>query len=65
MHGLFGELGVGTVTHSSLQLGLGVTALLAGLAATFMLTGAGMVWVARAREIAPAASVEAREAITA
>ena len=64
-HGLFGELGVGTVTHSALQLGLGVSALLGGLGATFLLVGAGMVWVARAREIAPAASVEAREAITA
>ena len=64
-HGLFGELGVGTVTHSALQLGLGVSALLGGLGGTFLLIGAGMVWVARAREIAPAASVEAREAITA
>jgi hypothetical protein len=41
-HGLIGELGVGTVTHSALQLGLGVAALLAGLGATFILLGAGL-----------------------
>jgi len=49
-HGLFGELGVGTVTHSALQLGLGISALLAGLGATFLLAGAGMIWAARGRE---------------
>jgi len=50
VHGLFGELGVGTVTHSALQLGLGVSALLAGLGATFLLAGAGMVWAARGKD---------------
>ena len=49
VHGLVGELGVGTVTHSSLQMGLGISALLAGLGFTFMLLGAGMAWVARAK----------------
>ncbi len=48
VHGLFGELGVGTVTHSALQMGLGLAALLGGLGGTFLLTGAGLVWVARA-----------------
>ncbi|NEE01593.1 hypothetical protein [Phytoactinopolyspora halotolerans] len=48
-HGLFGELGVGTVTHSTLQLGLGVAGLLAGLGVTFLATGGGLVWVARGR----------------
>ena len=57
-HGLFGELGVGTVTHSALQLGLGVTALLAGLGATFLLAGAGMVWAARGREDLDAIDIE-------
>lgn len=46
-HGLVGELGVGTVTHSTLQLGLGVAALLAGLGALFLVTGAGLVWASR------------------
>ncbi len=49
-HGLFGELGVGTVTHSALQLGLGVTALLAGLGGVFLVAGAGLIWVARGKD---------------
>ena len=35
-HGLFAELGVGTVTHSTLQMGLGLAGLFAGLGATFL-----------------------------
>ncbi len=49
-HGLFGELGVGTVTHSTLQMGLGLAGLLAGLGLTFGLVGLGMVWVARGKD---------------
>ncbi len=49
-HGLFGELGVGTVTASTLQLGLGVAALLFGLGLTFGAVGLGMVWVARGKD---------------
>ena len=65
-HGLFGELGVGTVTHSALQLGLGVAALVAGLGATFLLAGAGMVWVARGRQDSPTRTTQVqREAVTA
>ena len=45
---LIGQLGVGSVTASALQIGLGVAALLAGLGLTFLLTGVGLVWVARA-----------------
>ena len=47
-HALIAELGVGSVTASALQIGLGVAALLAGLGLTFLLTGVGLVWVARA-----------------
>jgi hypothetical protein len=47
-HGLFGELGVGTVTHSALQLGLSMAGLLAGIGGTLILAGAGLVWVGRA-----------------
>jgi hypothetical protein len=54
-HGLVGELGVGTVTHSALQLGLAVTGLLAGLGLTFLFTGLGLVWVGRAKST-PAAT---------
>jgi len=49
-HALYGELGVGTVTASTLQLGLGVTGLLFGLGLTFGLLGLGMVWVARGKD---------------
>jgi len=45
-HGLFAELGVGTVTHSALQLALSLAAILAGLGLTFMVAGGGLVWAA-------------------
>ena len=47
MHGLFGELGVGTVTHSTLQMGLALAALFGGLGLVFMLSGGGVMWTAR------------------
>lgn len=50
VHGLVGELGVGTVTHSTLQMGLGLSVLLAGLGVTFMLIGGGLAWAARAKK---------------
>jgi hypothetical protein len=60
-HALFGELGVGTVTHSALQLALGLAALLAGLGATFLLAGFGLVWVARGQTVGRAQQAEAPE----
>jgi hypothetical protein len=50
VHGLFGELGVGTVTASTLQLGLGVSALIFGLGLTLSLLGGGMFWVGKGKE---------------
>ena len=50
VHGLVGELGVGTVTHSTLQMGLGLSGLLAGLGLTFMLSGAGLFWATKGKE---------------
>ena len=47
-HALIAELGVGSVTASALQIGLGMAALLVGFGGTLMLTGLGLVWVARA-----------------
>lgn len=44
---LIGELGVGSVTASTLQVGLGVAALMAGLGFTLILAGLGLVWAAR------------------
>lgn len=51
VHGLVGELGVGTVTHSALQMGLGLAGLLAGLGLVFMLNGAGLIWAGRGRTV--------------
>jgi hypothetical protein len=48
-HALVAELGVGTVTHSTLQMGLGLAGLLAGLGLAFGLVGLGMVWVSRGK----------------
>ena len=49
-HALIGELGVGTVTASALQLGLALAGLFAGVGAAFILTGAGLVWATRAEK---------------
>jgi hypothetical protein len=46
-HALIGELGVGTGTASSLQLGLGVAGLMGGLGLAFIIAGVGLVWAAR------------------
>ena len=48
-HGLIGELGVGTVTHSALQLGLALAGILAGFGLTMLVAGLGLVWVGRAK----------------
>lgn len=50
VHGLVGELGVGTVTHSTLQMGLAMSGLFAGLGLTLVLTGTGLVWSMRAKD---------------
>jgi hypothetical protein len=47
-HALIGELGVGSVTASTLQVGLGIAALIAGLGFTLLITGLGLVWATRA-----------------
>ncbi len=46
-HALIAELGVGSVTASALQIGLGMAALLAGFGLTILLTGLGLVWATR------------------
>ena len=47
-HALIAELGVGSVTASTLQMGLGLAALFAGFGGTLLLTGLGLVWATRA-----------------
>ena len=49
-HGLFGELGVGTVTHSALQLGMALAGLFAGVGATTLVAGAGLVWATGSKD---------------
>lgn len=43
-HGLIGELGVGTLTHTALQMGLGIAAILGGIGFLAALAGLGLVW---------------------
>lgn len=54
VHGLFGQLGVGTVTHSVLQMGLGLAAAFAAIGGMAILTGLGLVWASREEEQASA-----------
>jgi hypothetical protein len=44
---LIGQLGVGAVTASSLQMGLGVAATVGGLGFVFFIAGLGLVWAVR------------------
>jgi len=46
-HALIAELGVGSVTASTLQVGLGIAGIAAALGATLMLLGVGVIWAAR------------------
>ena len=48
-HALIAELGVGTVTASALQLGLGLAGLFAGVGFFALLSGFGLVWATRAQ----------------
>lgn len=50
VHGLVGELGVGTVTHSTLQMGLALSALFGGLGLVFLLSGGGLIWAMKAKD---------------
>jgi hypothetical protein len=44
---LIGQLGVGAVTASSLQMGVGLAGLFAGVGFVFILAGLGLVWAMR------------------
>jgi hypothetical protein len=46
-HALIAELGVGTLTSQMLQLGLALAGLFAGVGATVILTGGGLIWATR------------------
>jgi hypothetical protein len=49
-HALVAELGVGAATHSTLQLALGVAALLAGLGVVCLVMGIAFLWHVRSNE---------------
>jgi hypothetical protein len=49
-HALVAELGVGAATHSTLQLALGVAALLAGLGVVCTVMGIAFIWETRRRD---------------
>src|SRR4051794_644087 len=54
-HGLIAELGGGSVTASTLQLGLGLAGLLGGLGMVLIVAGLGLVWAVRPETVkAPA-----------
>ncbi len=58
VHGLFGELGVGAVTASTLQMGMALSGLLAGLGLAFAFAGGGLVWATKgAADVAVTKSV--------
>jgi hypothetical protein len=63
-HGLVGELGVGTVTHSALQMGLGMAGLFAGLGLTLILAGFGLVWAAKGQDVMRATESSQKEPVT-
>ncbi len=50
VHGLFGELGVGVVTWTTLQVGYTIAGIFAALGAVALLAGGGLIWAARAKE---------------
>ena len=50
-HALIANLGVGAVTASTLQMGLGLAALFAALGGTIVITGFGLVWATRAEKV--------------
>src|SRR6478735_12478157 len=51
VHGLIAELGVGTVTASTLQMGLAMAGLFAGIGLVFMLTGGGLIWAGKGNKV--------------
>jgi hypothetical protein len=50
-HALIANLGVGTVTASTLQMGLGLAGLFAGVGFFALIAGLGLVWATRAETV--------------
>ncbi len=50
VHGLFGELGVGVVTWTTLQVGYTIAGLFGALGLISFLAGGGLIWASRGKE---------------
>jgi ArsR family transcriptional regulator len=48
--GLFAQFGVGTITHSALQVGLAVAVIYAGVGFFALLSSAGLIWASRTKD---------------
>lgn len=55
VHGLFAELGVGATSFSAIQMGQALALIAMAFGITFIITGAGLVWVAMPKKAATAA----------
>ncbi|HEX5827282.1 MAG TPA: hypothetical protein VFY23_07165 [Candidatus Limnocylindrales bacterium] len=64
-HALIANLGVGSVTASALQMGLGIAALAAALGAVLILAGVGVIWAARPVTVPATAKATERAAVPA
>ena len=62
-HALFGELGVGAVTDSTLKLGLGIVGMISGLGLLFLALGAGVFWISG--DVARKATAKVEETVAA
>jgi hypothetical protein len=54
VHGLFAELGVGATSFSAIQMGQALALIAMAFGVTFIITGAGLVWVAMSKKPAAA-----------
>lgn len=57
-HALIAELGVGTVTHSALQLGLAIAGTLAAIGLTVLVAGLGLVWATKEEKATEPKAIE-------
>ena len=63
-HGLFAELGVGTVTHSTLQMGLGLAGLFGGIGAALIVLGLGLAWAVKGDKVLGVSDSSLKDPVT-
>lgn len=64
-HALIGELGVGTVTASALQLGMALAGAFAGMGVLSLVAGGGLFWAGAGKDEGAMAEAEQRSPLTA